>query len=118
MNIIEVKTKEQLKELYDHSAMTWEGLITEDFETAMNTCGDECAKGYLTKGKVMNEICHLEGKYAYPDDLNIFSVYPFKNIASHYGARCMDNIIDDIAYDVGDYHPFYYPASVIEGSDD
>jgi len=116
--IIEVTTYEQLGELYDHNAMTWEGLVEEDFQEAIDRCGDEGAKGYLTKGKVMNEICHLEGKYAYPDDLNIFSVYPFKGIASNYCARWMDNIIDGIAYDVGDYHPFYYPASVIEVSNE
>lgn len=105
MNIIEVKTKEQLKALYDCSAMTWEGLRSDDFEIALQECGAEGAKGYLTKGKVMNEICNLTGDNAYPDDLNIFSIDKFKGLAMNYGARWMDDVIDNNARREG-YHPF------------
>lgn len=104
-NIIEVKTREQLKSLYDCSAMTWEGLVEEDFETALNMCGAEGATGYVTKGKVMNEICHLTGSNAYPDDLTIFSVDKFKGLAIMYGARWMDDIIANNADRAG-YRPF------------
>ncbi len=104
-NIIEVKTREQLKSLYDCSAMTWEGLVEEDFETALNMCGTEGATGYVTKGKVMNEICHLTGNNAYPDDLSIFSIDKFKGLAIMYGARWMDDIVANNADHAG-YHPF------------
>jgi hypothetical protein len=105
MEIIKVETKEQLKTLYDCSAMTWEGLVEEDFETALNMCGTEGAKGYITKGAVMNKICKLTRNNAYPDDLNIFSIDKFKGLAIMYGARWMDDIIANNADRQG-YRPF------------
>jgi hypothetical protein len=105
MEIIKVETKEQLKELYNCSAMTWEGLIEEDFETALNMCGAEGAKGYVTTGAVMNKICKLTGSNAYPDDLTIFSIDKFKGLAIMYGARWMDDIIANNADRQG-YRPF------------
>lgn len=105
MEIIKVETKEQLKELNDCSAMTWEGLIEEDFGTALNMCGAEGAKGYVTKGAVMNKICKLTGSNAYPDDLDIFSIDKFKGLAIMYGARWMDDIIANNADRQG-YRPF------------
>ena len=105
MEIINVTTKEQLKELYNCSAMTWEGLIEEDFETALNMCGAEGAKGYVTKGAVMNKICMLTGSNAYPDDLDIFSIDKFKGLAIMYGARWMDDIIANNADRQG-FRPF------------
>ena len=103
--IINVTTLEGLKQLYDCSAMTWEGLREEDFELALNECGTEDAKGYVTKGKVMNELCNLTGDNAYPDDLTIFSIDNFKGLAMMYGARWMDDIIDNNAYREK-HHPF------------
>ena len=105
MEIIKVETKEQLKALNDCSAMTWEGLIEEDFGAALDMCGAEGAKGYVTTGKVMNEICHLTGNNAYPDDLTIFSIDKFKGLAIMFGARWMDDIISNNA-DREDYYPF------------
>ena len=105
MEIINVTTKEQLKELYNCSAMTWEGLVEEDFETALNMCGAEGAKGYVTKGAVMNKICRLTGNNAYPDDLDIFSIDKFKGLAIMVGARWMDDIIANNADRQG-YRPF------------
>lgn len=105
MKIITVETKEQLKELYDAWAMTWEGLREEDFEVALKECGQENADGYITKGSVMNKICKLTGDNAYPDDLNIFSIVKFKGLAINYGARWMTDIIDNNAYREH-YHPF------------
>lgn len=105
MEIINVTTKEQLKELYNCSAMTWEGLVEEDFETALNMCGAEGAKGYVTKGAVMNKICKLTGNNAYPDDLDIFSIDKFKGLAIMVGARWMDDIIANNADRQG-YRPF------------
>ena len=105
MEIIKVETKEQLKALNDCSAMTWEGLIEEDFGAALDMCGAEGAKGYVTTGKVMNEICHLTGNNAYPDDLTIFSIDKFKGLAIMFGARWMDDIISNNADREG-YDPF------------
>ena len=105
MEIIKVETKEQLKALNDCSAMTWEGLIEEDFGVALDMCGAEGAKGYVTKGKVMNEICHLTGNNAYPDDLTIFSIDKFKGLAIMVGARWMDDILSSNADREG-YYPF------------
>jgi len=103
--IINVTKKEQLKELYNCSAMTWEGLAEESFNEALEVCGGENANGYVTKGKVMNEICHLTGSNAYPEDLNIFSIDKFKGLAMMYGARWMDDVIDNNARREG-YKPF------------
>ena len=105
MEIIKVETKEQLKALNDCSAMTWEGLIEEDFGAALDMCGAEGAKGYVTKGKVMNEICHLTGHNAYPDDLTIFSIDKYKGLAIMVGARWMDDIQSSNADREG-YYPF------------
>ena len=105
MEIIKVETKEQLKALNDCSAMTWEGLIEEDFGAALDMCGAEGAKGYVTTGKVMNEICHLTGSNAYPDDLTIFSIDKYKGLAIMFGARWMDDILSSNADREG-YDPF------------
>ena len=105
MEIIKVETKEQLKALNDCSAMTWEGLIEEDFGAALDMCGAEGAKGYVTTGKAMNEICHLTGSNAYPDDLTIFSIDKYKGLAIMVGARWMDDIISNNADREG-YYPF------------
>lgn len=105
MEIIKVETKEQLKALNDCSAMTWEGLIEEDFGAALDMCGTEGAKGYVTKGKVMNEICHLTGSNAYPDDLTIFSIDKYKGLAIMFGARWLDDIVSNNADREG-YYPF------------
>ena len=105
MEIIKVETKEQLKALNDCSAMTQEGLREEDFGVALDMCGVEGAKGYVTTGKVMNEICHLTGSNAYPDDLTIFSIDKFKGLAIMVGARWMDDVISNNAYREG-YYPF------------
>ena len=105
MEIIKVETKEQLKALNDCSAMTWEGLREEDFGVALDMCGAEGAKCYVTTGKVMNEICHLTGHNAYPDDLTIFSIDRYKGLAIMFGARWMNDIISNNA-DREDYYPF------------
>jgi hypothetical protein len=105
MEIITVKTKDQLKELYDSSAMTWEGLREEDYEIALQECGQAGAKGYVTKGSVMNKLCKLTGDNAYPDDLNIFSIKDFQGLAIQYGARWIDDVIDNNARREK-YHPF------------
>ena len=96
-DIINVNTKEQFDFLYKNWAMTWEGLAEESFEEALEECGGENAKGYLIKGKDMNAQYHLTGTNAYPDDLNIFAIYPFKGLAMMYGARWFTDIVDNNA---------------------
>ena len=103
--IIIVSNREDLKDLYNKWAMTWEGLVSDDFQLALKECGTEESKGYLIKGNIMNKICHLKGSNAYPDDLNIFAIYPFKGLAINYGARWMYDIIDNNARREH-YHPF------------
>ena len=95
VDIINVNTKEQFDFLYKNWAMTWEGLAEESFEEALEECGGENAKGYLIKGKDMNAQYHLTGTNAYPDDLNIFAIYPFKGLAMMYGARWFTDIVDN-----------------------
>ena len=104
--IINVTTIEQLEGLYRSSAMTWEGLSEASFEHVLEIAGQKNAKGFLTKGKVMNEFCHLTGDNAYPDDLNIFSIMDFKGLAIYFKARWMDDIIDNNARREKGYHPF------------
>ena len=107
MEIKEVKTIEELKELYDCSAMTWEGLVEEDFPTALKMCCKEGENGigYVTRGATMNNLCRLTGSNAYPDDLKIFSIKNFVGLAIQFGARWMDDIINNNAYREN-YHPF------------
>lgn len=107
MKIMNVTTKDQLQALYNCSAMTWEGLVEEDYGAALEACcvDGQDGIGFVTKGKVMNQICHLTKNNAYPDDLNIFSIPKFKGLAIMYGARWMDDIIDNNADRQG-YDPF------------
>lgn len=95
MELINVNTKEQLKELTDAWAMTWEGLNESSFNEAMEICcrfGTE-GKGYLIKGRDMNRICALSGDNAYPEDLNIFAIKDFRGLAMQFGARWMWDIV-------------------------
>ena len=94
-DIINVNTKKQFDFLYKNWAMTWEGLAEESFEEALEECGGENAQGYLLNGKDMNAQYHLTGTNAYPDDLNIFAIYPFKGLAMMYGARWFTDIVDN-----------------------
>ena len=96
--IIEVTTKEQFDFLYKNWAMTWEGLIEEDFVRAMREAGDIGVKGYRITGEQMNKRYNLRGSNAYQKDLNIFAIYPynpFKGIAMMYGARWFTDIVDN-----------------------
>ena len=100
-----VTTKEDLKLLYDKWAMTWEGLREDNFEVACQECGTPETVGYVIKGKTMNKICHLTGDNAYPNDLNIFAIYPYHGLAMYYGARWMTDIIDNNS-NRENFHPF------------
>lgn len=95
MKIKTVTTKEELKELVDAWAMTWEGLLEDSFEEALECCCTEgkAGTGYVISGKTMNDICHLTGTNAYPDDLTIFAIKEYKGLAIQFGARWMYDIV-------------------------
>lgn len=107
MKIKHTKTIDDLHALYDCSAMTWEGLTEKDIPLALDEC---CAAGqdgeaWITTGEVMNTLCHLTGTNAYPKDLTIVSIPNFKGLALNYGARWMNDIIDNNAWREG-FDPF------------
>ena len=103
-------TDEDLNKLYDGSALTFEGLASdEDSLKAMidffkeNTKITIPAKVYHLTGAKMNSMYGLTGSNAYPDDLNIISL-PLDNwkemgnlpiIKLRIGARWFDDIVDN-----------------------
>ncbi len=81
INKIEVKTKDELDELYNGSAFTLEGFDTskENIQKLIewfNNYGGirEPLSIFITKGSVMNKEYGLTDRNAYPDDLNIASI--------------------------------------------
>lgn len=81
MNKILVTTREQLDDLINDSALTWEGLkmdTEENYKQVTDWMRKHGAKPktenvYITEGKTMNELEGLTGDNAYPDDLSIVS---------------------------------------------
>lgn len=111
MKIINVFTEEQLNELYNESALTWEGLSTsEDNLNAVtewlkdnNAIIDGVEPTFhITKGRLMNEYYGLTGDNAYQNDLNIVSVTDINQMAImlerfEVGGRWFDDIVDNNA---------------------
>ena len=110
MNIINVTTKEQLDVLYNQSALTWEGLSSdeENLNAVRNWLEEHGAIQYvepnfhIIKGKLMNEVYGLSGDNAYPEDLNIISVTDINQMAITLirfavGGRWFDDIVDNNA---------------------
>ncbi len=109
MNIINVTTKEQLDELYDQSALTWDGLATS--EENLNSVKKWLAEHeaiidgteptfHITKGKLMNDTYGLTGGNAYHEDLNIVSVtnivdYQVALARFEVGGRWFSDIVDN-----------------------
>lgn len=103
-----VTTKKQLDKLYNHSALTIEGL-TEDSIPDMITWLEENTVFttdnpivYVTKGEVMNTEYALVGNKAYADDLTIISIFDIDlmRIALKrfsVGGRWFDDIVDNNA---------------------
>ena len=101
-----VTTKEQLDNLYNHSAFTIEGLAEESIpdmikwlesNTAFTT---ENPIVYVTKGEVMNNEYGLVGNKAYADDLTIVSVIDINQMIIalkrfSVGGRWFDDIVDN-----------------------
>ena len=122
MNIIKCD-KDDLKNLYEGSAWTWEGL-NADKENLNAVIKWFMANGaplkrhefYVTTGKQMNEFCGgLTGDNAYPDDLTILSI-ELDNITNvetmfikkfEVGARWFDDIVDNNRMYNDDYSDDY-----------
>jgi len=111
MNFIHVteKDKSVLKDLYDDSALTIEGLDYEDesmqdFVDIVDGCvGLKTNNIYVISGKVMNKVYRLTGDNRYPDDLHIVSIKlsDMKNPSEiimkrfEFGGRWFDDIVDN-----------------------
>ncbi len=108
----ECNNEQTLRMLYDDSAFTWEGMSCDSYnldaicdsfeEDGLWTYPDTPVVFYVTKGRDMNRMEHLTGTNAYPDDLNILSIMNDQlkinamiPIQFNYGARWMDDIIDN-----------------------
>lgn len=111
MKIINVFTEEQLNELYNESALTWEGLSTseDNLNAVMEWLKDNNAiidgvepTFRITKGRLMNEYYGLTDDNAYQNDLNIVSVTDINQMAImlerfKVGGRWFDDIVGNNA---------------------
>lgn len=111
MNIINVTTKEQLDALYNQSALTWEGLSSDEenlnavrnwLEEHKAILGDDEPTFHIISGEFMNEQYGLSGTNAYPEDLTIVSVTDINQMAItiprfEVGGRWFDDIVDNNA---------------------
>lgn len=109
MNIINVSTKEQLDNLYNQSALTWEGLTSDEenlnaVKEWLNENGaiiaDTEPTFHIISGELMNSIYGLTGSNAYADDLTLVSVTDIemaKIILARFqvGGRWFDDIVDN-----------------------
>ena len=113
--VVEVKTKQQLDELYAEWAFTIEGLYISDIGKLIDwilqytTFKSDVVEVYVTSGKLMNRYYRLTGDNRYPDDVNIVSI---KNSAMtnvnavaiprfQIGARWFNDIVDNNLYREG-----------------
>lgn len=101
-----VTTKEQLDNLYNHSALTIEGLAEQSIPDFLRWLADnttftkENPTVYITSGKVMNDFYSLTGSNAYKDDLSLVSIIDIditKIILTRFaiGGRWFDDIVDN-----------------------
>lgn len=110
MNIINVTTREQLNTLYNQSALTWEGLSSDEENlTAVRNWLEE--HGALThvepdfhiiSGEFMNEQYGLSGDNAYPKDCTLVSVTDIDQMKIvlprfEVGGRWFDDIVGNNA---------------------
>lgn len=101
-----VTTKNQLDNLYNHSAFTIEGLAEESIPDMIKWLENntvfttENPIVYVTKGKVMNNEYDLVGNKAYADDLTIVSIFDIDLLKIaikrfSVGGRWFDDIVDN-----------------------
>lgn len=109
MEVKNIESGAELNYLYKHSALTWEGLTTDE-ESLKDVAEWLESKGaligepsfYLVKGAFMNDYYQLTGSNCYPCDLHIVSVNPKcidlkKVILARFevGGRWFDDIVDN-----------------------
>lgn len=103
-----VTTKEQLDNLYNHSAFTIEGLAEDSIPDMLEWLKEntvfttENPIVYVTKGKVMNTEYALTDNKAYLEDLTIVSVIDIDLLQIalkkfSVGGRWFDDIVDNNA---------------------
>lgn len=108
MNVINVTTKEQLDALYNQSALTWEGLSSdeENLKAVRDWLEEHGAIVYvepdfhIIEGKFMNEQYGLSGNNAYPEDCTLVSVTDIDQMKItiprfEVGGRWFDDIVDN-----------------------
>lgn len=104
---IHVFSAEDLKALYDDSALTMTGLTVEsipDFVKWVESYTKLLRRRvYIVSGKVMNTYCGNTGENAYADDLNLVAI-KLSDIADYtkiilprfqVGGRWFDDIVDN-----------------------
>ena len=103
-----VITKEQLDNLYNHSAFTIEGLAEDSIPDMIKWLENntvfttENPIVYVTKGEVMNTEYNLVNEKAYSEDLTIVSVIDINSLKIalkrfSVGGRWFDDIVDNNA---------------------
>ena len=111
MKIINVSTKEQLDNLYNQSALTWEGMNTDEdnlnaIKEWLNEHGSILENTeptfHIISGELMNDTYGLTGRNAYPNDCNIVSVTDINQMKVtlprfEVGGRWFDDIVDNNA---------------------
>lgn len=112
IEIIEVKTKEELDALYLCSALTIEGLSADEenlslyLEALKELTTVKKNRFYVISGKLMNETYHLTNENAYPDDLTIVSMKNGEDIEVNtalclqrfqFDGRWFDDVVDNNA---------------------
>ena len=109
MNIINVSSKEQLDSLYNQSALTWEGLTSDEenlnaVKEWLNENGaiiaDTEPTFHIITGELMNTAYGLTDSNAYADDLTLVSVTDIeigKIILARFqvGGRWFDDVVDN-----------------------
>ena len=109
MKTIYVSTKEQLDELYNQSALTWEGLIADEenlnaVENWLKAHGAIIEHTeptfHIITGELMNTTYGLTGDNAYSKDLTLVSVTDIDQMAVVFprfevGGRWFDDVVDN-----------------------
>ena len=109
MNKINVTTKEQLDALYNQSALTWEGMCTDEenlsaiknwLEEHGAILEDKEPVIHIISGELMNDVYGLSGTNAYSEDLSIISVTDINQAKVtiprfEVGGRWFDDIVDN-----------------------
>ena len=111
MKIIHVTTKKELDALYNQSALTWEGLSSDEanLDAVKDWLNEHRAiiEGteptfHMITGELMNTQYELSGTNAYDDDLTLIAVTDINQMAIvlprfEVGGRWFDDIVDNNA---------------------